>query len=434
MIEKFEVKDFKCHEGLNTFYFPGITIISGANNSGKTSLMQSVYILTQNTNMDMPVLLLNSDMKLGTFSDILNKDKGNRDTIEFGVSFEKSLLESYGIEELSVNYIYKNPSCLKRWNYNYGYPVLFGMDIEYKEAGCSTQFSVIRLDEDIEAGPYYSIKGDIENGYLRIIGIKPENIIYDEVHLDNRRLCSKQFECICKFIELIDKKNFKYLRAFRVDNFDGAAAECFGSVGIHGENTAEIISQMWDMDIDFKYEDNKSMRFSDLFDVWIKRMLGNQYRIRSRRLDKSKYKVVVDEPEYGMEYEINQVGFGICQVLPILTMVLYSKRHDVLLIENPEIHLHPKLQAEIADLLIFALKNDRKIIVETHSEHIINRMRLRIKEDKSLKKRINIYFFEKHEDASGYQEIEVDYDGRINYWPEEFFDQSYYDTLGLIKK
>jgi predicted ATPase len=104
------------------------------------------------------------------------------------------------------------------------------------------------------------------------------------------------------------------------------------------------------------------------------------------------------------------------------------------LIENPEIHLHPKLQAEIADLLIFALKNDRKIIVETHSEHIINRMRLRIKEDKSLKKRINIYFFEKHEDASGYQEIEVDYDGRINYWPEEFFDQSYYDTLGLIKK
>lgn len=433
MIEKFEVKDFKCHEGLNTFYFPGITIISGANNSGKTSLMQSIYILTQNANMDMPVLLLNGDMKLGTFSDILNKDKGNRETIEFGMSFERRFLKSYGIEELSVNYIYENPSCLKSFKYNYGYPVLYGIDIEYKENGFGTQFSEIRLDENIEAGLYYRIKGDIENGYLRIFGIKPETIIYEDNCFNKRMLCSKRFENICKFIELINKRNFKYLRAFRVDNFDGAAAECFGSVGIHGENTAEIISQMWDMDVDFKDENGKSMHFSDLFDIWIRKMFGKQYRIRSRRLDKSKYKVVVYEPEYGLEYEINQVGFGICQVLPILVMILYSKSYDVLLIENPEIHLHPKLQAEIADLFIFALKNDRKIIVETHSEHIINRMRLRIKEDNSLKKNINIYFFEKHEDASGYQEIEVDYDGRINYWPEDFFDQGYYDTLGLIK-
>jgi predicted ATPase len=432
MIEKFEVKDFKCHEGLNSFHFPGITIVSGTNNSGKSSLLQAVYLLTQNGSSDFPALFLNGDMRLGTFSDVLNKDKGNKDTIEFAFYLDRKMLEFSNIAELNINFIYKNPSSLKNCRYYHRYPILYGIDAEYKKVDDKRLYMEIRLMEE-EDEAIYKVSGGIESGFCKINGIIPSYIIYEDVKAKMRRICSSEFESICKYISLINKRNFKYLKAFRVDDFTRAEGTYFGDLGIRGEYTAEVISQMWDNYTDFKDINGKVLKFSEAFDMWIKKMLGEQYKIRSKRIDKNKYKVVVEEPEYGLEYELSQVGFGICQILPILAMILESKKNDVLIIENPEIHLHPKLQADIADLLIFALNNERRVIVETHSEHIINRLRLRIKENNNLIKKINIYFFEKHEDASAYQEIEVDKDGKIDYWPDNFLDQSYCDLLGLIK-
>lgn len=432
MIEKFEVKDFKCHEGLNSFYFPGITIISGTNNSGKSSLLQAVYLLTQNSSFDFPVLLLNSDMSLGTFSDVLNKDKGNKDTIEFAFYFDREMLKSSNIEELNANFIYKNPSSLKNCKNNHRYPILYGIDVEYKEKSKERLYMEIRLSEDAKEA-YYKISGGIETGCCKINGLLPGLVIYTDGEGKGRRICSNEFENICKYISLINKQNFKYLKAFRVDDFSKAEGTDSGDVGIRGEYTAEVISQKWDNFIDFKDSGGNALKFSNAFDFWIKKMLGEQYKIRSKRIDKNKYKVVVEETEYGLEYELSQVGFGICQVLPILAMILESKKNDLILIENPEIHLHPKLQADISDLALFALSNGRRIIIETHSEHIINRLRLRIKENNDLMERINIYFFERHEDASAYQEIRVDKDGKIDYWPDNFLDQSYNDLLGLIK-
>jgi hypothetical protein len=366
MIEKFEIKDYKCHEGLNSFYFPGITIVSGTNNSGKSSLLQAVYLLTQNGGSDFPVLLLNGDIKLGTFSDILNKDKGNKDTIEFAFYFDREMLKSSGIEELNLNFIYKNPSSLKNCKYYHRYPVLYGIDAEYKRIDNKRIYMEIRLlEENNEA--LYEILGGIENGFCKVSGIVPSLIIYEDVMGKKRRICSSEFESVCKYVSLINKQNFKYLKAFRVDDFARTDGTGFGDVGTRGEYTAEVISQMWDSFTDFKDIGGKALKFSEGFDLWIKRMIGEQYKIRSKRIDKNKYKVVVEEPEYGLEYELSQVGFGICQVLPILTMILESKKNDLLLIENPEIHLHPKLQADISDLLVFALNNGRRIIVETHS-------------------------------------------------------------------
>lgn len=432
MIEKFEVKDFKCHDGLNTFYFPGITIVSGTNNSGKSSLLQAVYMLTQHSSLDFPILLSDADIKLGGFSDILNKDKGNQETIEFALYFDRKMLKYMGIDGLCINFTYKNPACIKNCRYYHKYPVLYGMDVEYTECSKSMEYMKIRLMEDTGKA-LYKVSGDIESGYCRIDGLEPELIIYEDAEGRNRRICTKKFERVCRYISLINKHRFKYLKAYRVDDFTITDGTGFGNVGLCGEYTAEVISQMWDNNIDFNNANGSKMKFSEGFDMWIKRMLGNKYKVRAKRLDKNKYKVVVEEPEYGLEYELSQVGFGICQVLPILTMILESKENDLILIENPEIHLHPKLQADMSDLFIFALENNRKMIIETHSEHIINRIRVRIKERNELMNKINIYFFEKHENSSAYQEIEVDKHGKINYWPPDFFDQSYYDLLGLIK-
>ena len=78
---------------------------------------------------------------------------------------------------------------------------------------------------------------------------------------------------------------------------------------------------------------------------------------------------------------IADVGFGVSQLLPILVLGLRSNNSAILLLEQPEIHLHPKLQANLADFLLALAQQGRRVIVETHSDHFINRLRRRIAED-----------------------------------------------------
>ena len=432
MIEKFEVKDFKCHEGLNSFFFPGMTIVSGTNNSGKSSLLQSLYALTQSKNIHLPILAINEYMKLGSFSDILNREKGNYETVEFTVWFDRNILEKDNIKGLSINFIYVNPSVFRNVEYKEGVPTLLGIDVDLHTSEEKKHMTLELVDE--EGSAYYKVSGNIEEGFCKINGLTPELIIYCDLEGGERRVCSKEFETISRYIALINKESFKYLRAYRVEDYKDSDYVGTNGIGLSGEYTAEIVSSKWDSFTEFFDDEGRKVKFSKLFDQWIERLLGSNYRVRSKKLDKNKYKIVVEELEYNMEFTLNQVGFGISQILPILTLVLSSSKGDVILIENPEIHLHPKLQADLVDLFIFALKKDRKIIIETHSEHIVNRARLRLKENNELINKVNIYFFEKEEEVVRYQEIQVDKEGKINFWPRNFFDQSYYDLLGLIEK
>ena len=82
MLTNVQIKNFKCYEDENTFDLNGITIVSGTNRSGKSSLLQAIYLLTQNKTSNYTYLALNSELNLGGFSDVLNKSKGNIESLE----------------------------------------------------------------------------------------------------------------------------------------------------------------------------------------------------------------------------------------------------------------------------------------------------------------------------------------------------------------
>ncbi|MCP5050035.1 MAG: DUF3696 domain-containing protein, partial [bacterium] len=207
-------------------------------------------------------------------------------------------------------------------------------------------------------------------------------------------------------------------------------------LGLAGEYTAEVIYKIWDNRIDFKKEDGEPFNFSDLFDIWVLKLLDSNYRIRSNAAESKdrKFRVTIEEVQPGFQLNLDQVGTGIFQLLPIIVLILTSKEHDVLLIENPEVHLHPKLQALFVDLCLFAVENNRKLVIETHSEHVINRLRYRIKTSPHYLEKVCVLFLEKLEGEVKYTEVHIDKDGKIDFWPENFFDQGYKDLLGLVKE
>lgn len=124
-------------------------------------------------------------------------------------------------------------------------------------------------------------------------------------------------------------------------------------------------------------------------------------------------------------HRATNVGFGLSYILPVITTLLVStiEKNNLVIIENPEAHLHPKGQTELAKLICLCAKLGTQVIVETHSDHIFTGVRLFIKENDFADKTL-IHWFELNENRNtDVTTIFIDKDGRVNDWPKGFFDQ-----------
>jgi predicted ATPase len=119
------------------------------------------------------------------------------------------------------------------------------------------------------------------------------------------------------------------------------------------------------------------------------------------------------------------VGFGITFILPVLVALLSSEPGALLLIENPEAHLHPKGQFMLATLMAMAAKAGVQLIIESHSDHFLNGLRVAVKDKKIGSTDVSVNFFEFDAVTSGSKvtNLQIDENGRINHWPVDFFDE-----------
>ncbi|MCY3841489.1 MAG: DUF3696 domain-containing protein [Gammaproteobacteria bacterium] len=129
-------------------------------------------------------------------------------------------------------------------------------------------------------------------------------------------------------------------------------------------------------------------------------------------------------------------GFGITQVLPIVVAVLAAKPDDLVLIENPEVHLHPAGQSRMGGFLADAANAGVQVLVESHSDHVLNGVRRAVKQGRIDPNATALYYFRpRHEaEASGVAQVEspaIDADGNIADWPAGFFDQFDHDMSYL---
>lgn len=129
------------------------------------------------------------------------------------------------------------------------------------------------------------------------------------------------------------------------------------------------------------------------------------------------------------------VGYGITHILPILTACLGAQPNDLLLIENPESHLHPAGQSAIGRFLALGAAAGLQIVVETHSDHVLNGVRRAVKEQIIPPTAVAIHFFTPRTEEQAFAQVTsplIDVNGAIDHWPEDFFDQFDKDTSALI--
>ena len=134
-------------------------------------------------------------------------------------------------------------------------------------------------------------------------------------------------------------------------------------------------------------------------------------------------------------YKSLNVGFGITYVLPVVTSLLLARPGDLLLIENPEAHIHPSGQKWIGNLIASAASGGVQVIVETHSDHVINGIRLAVKHGKINHEDAGIFFFYKDEEDGYRHKVSsprIDENGKIDIWPSGFLDEWDAELLELL--
>ncbi|WIV19196.1 DUF3696 domain-containing protein [Paenibacillus polygoni] len=139
-----------------------------------------------------------------------------------------------------------------------------------------------------------------------------------------------------------------------------------------------------------------------------------------------KYRFRINETEVSNFYRPANVGFGITYVLPVILSLLKARKNDIVIIENPEAHLHPAGQRKMGELISLAAAGGIQVIVETHSDHVLNGIRLSIKNEQINNNDVNIMFFERvlsNDITHVVHTPEIKRDGRLTYWPDGFFDE-----------
>ncbi len=165
-------------------------------------------------------------------------------------------------------------------------------------------------------------------------------------------------------------------------------------------------------------------------------MLGLIYDFKVEPIAKGNniYQVRVQKTPSSAGVLITDVGFGVSQILPVLVLCYYVPEGSIILLEQPEIHLHPSVQSGLADVFVDAAKNRNvQIVVESHSEHLLRRLQRRVADETITPADTSLYFCEATDTGSRLISLDVDLYGNIRNWPKDFFGDEFGEMAAITK-
>lgn len=194
--------------------------------------------------------------------------------------------------------------------------------------------------------------------------------------------------------------------------------ETYNTVGSKGENMPNLLKKIGNNNEELN---NWVQRFGFGDEVYLEKLYSNAYSLRFRNKNSPYYT------------SISNAGFGASQILPLLVQAVVSPKRSITIAEQPEIHLNPKIQCELADLFVFMANKKQTIVVETHSEHLLLRLRRLIAEEKIKSDDVAIYFVEGDGINSKIRPITLQENGHIKPidWPKDFLGESLKEALAM---
>ena len=366
MISRIDLHDFKCFELLK-LPLAELTLLSGANASGKSSVLQALVLLHQTMREHewSTRLVLNGDsLKLGCVADVVDKVNGRR-TFEIGVVDGGNTYHwAFSGDRSEMSLI---------------------VDSVYVDGSLNKQPSMLQFLFPYTAGKSPPLLAHRLRGLTYITA------------------------------ERVGPREFYSLEDRQIATDVGPEGEHAVSV-LHSGRDELVLEGLTLADVPMtrlrQVEARMSMFFPGCALVVQQVPQANAVTLGLRTSDDTDFHRPVN------------VGFGLTQVLPIIVAALSAAAGDILLIENPEVHLHPAGQALMGQFLSDIARAGVQVIVETHSDHVLNGIRRSVKAERLKPEQVAIHFFRPRtlDQAQVISPI-LDSAGNIDTWPEGFFDQ-----------
>jgi predicted ATPase len=440
MINKIAFKNFKSWKGPETINYAQLTGFFGTNSSGKSSLIQFLLLLKQtiessDRNQVIDFGDAQSYTELGSFRELIYNHNVNSElwfNIEWRLSNDLIVyVESKGKEEVNLSgntLIFEasikqnggNRIFVDKLAYQFA-SNRFELKHKYKGATQNFTGDYEIIDNSNNAIKFKKSVGrptELPSPY-KFYGF-PDQV---RAYFQNAGFLSDlqlQFEEIFKNVFYLGplrehpKRDYKWTGSQPLD------------MGRRGEDVIDAILSSKSLNKKIQTGKTKGVKYFTLEEYvakWLKDLgLIHSFSVKQIAEDSNLYKVVVKKNVTSSEVLITDVGFGVSQILPIIALCFYAPIGSTVLIEQPEIHLHPSVQSGLADVFIDAMEKRKiQIVLESHSEHLLRRLQRRIAESKVESSNIQLYFCKSDGATSRIEPLKFDLFGNIENWPDNFF-------------
>lgn len=366
MLTRIDLRNFKCFELLR-LPLASLTLLTGLNASGKSSILQALVLLHQTMREHewSTRLALNGDgVQLGTVPDVVDEVSGRTS---------------------------------------------FGIALEFDGNVCDWTFEGERQDMSMEV-QHVSINGEPIDRPQELRHLLPQSKA-DFTEPLTRRL-----------------RGLTYITAERIAPQDVYRLEdphAVSVVGPRGEHAVSVLHWGRDQQVpgELALQGLPRLRFHQVQERM--RTFFPEFRMDVQQVPHANAVTLGLRTSDATDFHSPiHTGFGLTQTLPIIVATLSASKGDIILIENPEVHLHPAGQAQIGHFMAEAAHAGIQVFLETHSDHVLNGVRRAVKSRQIDAEQVAIHYFRPRSDeAAQVLSPTIDDSGNIDDWPEGFFDQ-----------
>lgn len=441
MLKLLRISNFKGWEDTREFSLGPLNTFFGVNSSGKSSIGQFLMLLKQTVDIpDNNMVLYTGDdtspVNLGAPLNIIYKQKiTNRIKFkyEWGLPKKIEITDFHHEKRYSVDSIcfsaeigvgeHSNSFYVESFQYDLFYNGNITMSIGIERVNESSSKRGYKLTANVfELTRFTGRPWNFKNP-IKFYGFPDEAIAYYQ-NTGFLRILTLQHE---RFFSSLFYLGPLRVKAARIYPWGGVTPD---SVGYQGENAvmALIAAEQSSRRYNLKPK-GRTFSLQEMVARALKKMeLIAAFKVEKIAKSRQEYEVKVQA--FGSEeyVDIPDVGFGVSQVLPVIIELFYAPKGAVIVMEQPELHLHPNAQAALADVMIEALlaredseQRDIQLLIETHSEHFLRRLQRRVAEESIPSHQVRAYFANNTTKPPVLEPLQVDMFGSISNWPKNFF-------------